>query len=134
MSGLVYLASPYSHEDAAVQEYRFRVACRVAANLMGRGVMVFSPIAHSHPIALAGKLPTDWRYWAEYDKVMLEASGRCIVARMPGWELSRGVRDEMAYMRALGKPVEMYDPTADELILSEEPDQDGTEAAAKLRR
>jgi hypothetical protein len=59
---LVYLASPYTHADKAVMEDRFRAACRYAACLMRRGINVFSPIAHSHPIAQFG-LPPDWQFF-----------------------------------------------------------------------
>ncbi len=51
---MIYLASPYSHPDAVVREYRFRAACQAAASVMRSGQHVFSPIAHSHAIAEYG--------------------------------------------------------------------------------
>ncbi|MCP4786572.1 MAG: DUF1937 family protein [Fuerstiella sp.] len=48
---MIYLASPYSHSDANIREKRFRDVCRTAARLMRNGDVVFSPIAHGHPIA-----------------------------------------------------------------------------------
>ena len=47
----VYLATPYSHPDSGVREFRFVESCATAAKLMNIGFPVVSPIAHSHPIA-----------------------------------------------------------------------------------
>lgn len=79
---LVYLASPYSHVDALVRLRRFEDACRAAAVLMGRGILIFCPIAHTHPIAVAGKLPLGWEFWERYDRAMLAACGRMMVLKL----------------------------------------------------
>lgn len=68
---LVYLACPYSHWDFAVSESRFLEVNWAAAKLMAAGEHVFSPISHTHPIAMAGALPTDWGYWQAYDRAIL---------------------------------------------------------------
>lgn len=47
---MIYLASPYSHPDPAVEELRFEAACEAACKLMQQGHHVFSPIAHTHPV------------------------------------------------------------------------------------
>ena len=59
MDHLVYLASPYSHPVAAGRADRVELVCAAAAALLARGSLVYAPIAHSHPIALAGGLETD---------------------------------------------------------------------------
>jgi hypothetical protein len=106
MSELVYLASPYSHPDPSVRLARFEAACRAAGELMRRGQLVFSPIAHSHPIACCCDLPKGWDFWERYDRVMLDACGRLVVLCLDGWQQSVGVRAEIEIMRAAGKPVE----------------------------
>jgi hypothetical protein len=108
--GLIYLASPYSHADEAVREQRFHAVCEAAARLMDAGHLIFSPIAHSHCIALAGKLPTDYRFWRRYDEAMLRAAGELWVLMLPGWHVSTGVAEETAYATGLGKPVRYVDP------------------------
>ena len=112
---MIYLASPYSHEDPAVQNRRFRVVCRVAARLMRQGHQVFSPIAHSHPIAESGGLPGDWAFWEAYDHTMMDACKELWVVMMDGWATSRGIMAEVGYMQAAGKQVAYIRPTADEL-------------------
>jgi len=91
---LAYLASPYSHPNPGVRAERFRAACEWAARLMKEGILVFSPIAHSHSIAEYGGLPGDFEFWGEWS---LEILGRCdlmLVLELPGWEESVGLRTE----------------------------------------
>ena len=106
---MIYLASPYSDPDPKVQQLRFEQVCRVAAALMNGGTVVFSPIAHSHPIALAGGLPGDFTYWEEFDRAMLSVCKCLIVLKLPGWEQSKGIKAEMAIMREMGKPISFLD-------------------------
>lgn len=102
--GLIYLASPYSDADASVREDRFNRVCREAARLMQVGVNIFSPIAHTHPIALYG-LPKGWEFWEKYDRLYLEACTELWVLMLEGWMRSKGVAGEIAIMRELEKPV-----------------------------
>ncbi len=102
---MIYLASPYSHPNRNVQRNRFDAICRVAGEMMRHGDVVFSPIAHSHPIAVLCELPTSWDYWEKVDR---EYIGRCdevYVCMMDGWRESKGVAAEIAIAKELGKPV-----------------------------
>ena len=87
---MIYLASPYSHPDVTVREARFREACRTAARLMRAGRVVFSPIAHGHPIAEYG-LPTNWRFWERFDRQQLDRCEELVVLMLDGWRESEGV-------------------------------------------
>lgn len=107
---LVYLASPYSDTDWQVRLNRFECACKAAAKLMSDGVFIYSPIAHTHPIALAGSLPPDFDFWAAYDRAILQCCKRMIVLRLPGWEQSKGVSAELVIAEELGITVEYMDP------------------------
>lgn len=106
---MLYLASPYTHEEEAVRIERFRTACLVAARLIREGKHVFSPIAHSHPIAEHG-LPIDADYWMKWNLEMMGTCCGMIVLRLEGWEASRGVEMELAKAREWGMPVEFLDP------------------------
>ena len=101
---LIYLASPYSNPNPAVSERRFIAVCHYAADLMRAGYMVFSPIAHTHPIAKYG-LPKDWAFWSRCDRVLLERCDELWVVQMDGWDTSIGVQAEIAIAKELGKPV-----------------------------
>ena len=101
---MIYLASPYTHADPSVREARFQAVCRQAAEMMRRGVVVFSPIAHSHAIAAYG-LPIEWAFWERFDRVFLERCDEVWVLALDGWSVSRGVQAEIAMARELGNPV-----------------------------
>lgn len=102
----MYLASPYSHADPAVVEQRFEAVCRAAGRFMAQGYLVYSPIAHTHPIAVRGALPTDWTYWERYDRHMIAACDTLGVLMLDGWEESRGVTAELAIAAELNKPIQ----------------------------
>ena len=102
MNGLVYLACPYSHLGLLRRELRFATANRVAAILMARGLLIFSPISHSHPIARAGDLPTDWAYWERYNRAILGCCSGLLVLAIDGWRESVGVQAELQIAREQG--------------------------------
>jgi len=106
---LIYLASPYSHPDRQIQERRFQAVCQQAAEMMRRGELVFSPIAHTHPIA-AYDLPGDWAFWRRYDRAMLERCDELVVLQLYGWEESIGVQAEIAIAKELNLPVRFIRP------------------------
>lgn len=101
---MIYLASPYSHPNPAVREQRFRTACRLAAAFARAGVVVFSPIVHSHPLVEHG-LPTGWAFWQRWDRAYLERCDEVVVLMLDGWKESVGVQAEMRVARELGKPI-----------------------------
>ena len=117
MSGLVYLATPYSDPDPMVRQQRFEVVNRVAAKLMREGHYIYSPISHTHPIALAGDLPRGWDYWEKYDRTILAACVRMFVLTQPGWQESVGVAAEIDIAREMGLPVEFIEPPPGDIPL-----------------
>lgn len=106
---MIYLATPYSHPDPSIREARFEAACRVAGQLMAAGQIVFSPIAHTHPIAIRCDLPKGWDFWAKYDRAMLERSSRLVVVMMEGWQDSVGIAAEIKIAAELGIFIEFME-------------------------
>jgi len=108
---LAYLASPYSCHDPAVRELRYRQAVQATAYLIRRGLVPFSPIVHSHPIAiLGGDLAGDWSFWRRQDEMFMDACGGIVVLMLPGWRESVGVKAEIQYMADQGIAAEYLDP------------------------
>lgn len=95
MKDLIYLAAPYSSHDPNVMEERFRTISRIAAVLLNNGHHIFSPISHTHPIAIHGKLQTGWDFWREYDEAILKRCNALWLLQLPQWERSKGVRAEL---------------------------------------
>lgn len=107
--GIRYLAIPYSHEDVKVKELRFEIANFVSAKLMQEGEIVFSPITHSHPLVKYG-LPGDWEYWKKQDESFLNICDSISIVQIQGWTESKGIRDEVAWMRKRGIEPEYINP------------------------
>jgi hypothetical protein len=103
---IVYLAVPYSHEDEKIREERFLKVNKVAARLLKEGLTVFSPISHSHPIAMAENLPTDFDFWVQFDTAFLSHSKKLIVLMLDGWKESKGVIGEIKIAQELNIPIE----------------------------
>ena len=105
VGSIVYLATPYSHDDPEIRRQRFEIVNRIAAKMMSEGKIVYSPISHTHPIALAGDLPTGWDFWKKYDRAMLAACSEVTVVCQPGWDESVGVKAEVKIAVEMGLPV-----------------------------
>lgn len=100
---LWYLATPYTKDPRGI-EAAFIDAARAAAEMVRRGVMVFSPIAHSHPIAIHGALnPLDHSIWLPFDEAIMRVCDGLLIVKMPGWRESYGIGEERKIFRAAGK-------------------------------
>lgn len=99
---LTYLATPYSHSNPQVRHQRFERVNQIAARLMQSGLMIFSPISHTHPIAMAGDLPLGFDYWEKYDRAILSKCSGLIVLMAEGWRESIGVQAEIRIATELG--------------------------------
>ena len=103
---MIFLSCPYSHPDPAIREHRFRTACRATAKLMRSGIVVFSPLSHSVPIAEHGGLDEmTHEFWMSMDIPILRCCDEVLVLGLADWEQSLGVRQEMFEALALGKPI-----------------------------
>lgn len=107
---LIYLASPYSSPHPDIREHRFICVCNYAARMIRNGHLVFSPIAHSHPIADIGRLAGNWQYWSRFDFAMLRRCDELWILQLDGWDLSEGIKAEIGYWRSLGRGMECYVP------------------------
>jgi hypothetical protein len=63
---VIYIASPHTHPDPRVRRRHFEDVCHYVAQRMLQGAVVYSPIAHSHPIVERFRLPVDWNFLAAF--------------------------------------------------------------------
>ena len=106
---MIYLASAYSDPNPSVRQWRFEAACKATAKMLRAGLIVFSPVVHSHPLTRYG-LPSDWKFWHRYDRVYLEACSAMAVLTLDGWRESEGVNNEIKIAKDLGMPFWLLDP------------------------
>lgn len=107
---LIYLASPYSKYPAGIDK-AFEDISAIAGRLVELGFKVYSPIAHTHPIAkYSGIDPLDHSIWLPFDQAMMNVCGAILVAKMDTWEISFGIGEEVKTFMAADKPVYHLNP------------------------
>ncbi len=101
----IYLACSYSHEDKDIEELRFRAVSKIAGQLIKAGNIVYSPISHTHPMAMVNRFPTGYEYWRELDEFYIERCDIFMILKLANWEISKGVAAEAEKATDLGKPI-----------------------------
>jgi hypothetical protein len=108
--GFWYVGTPYTKFEEGI-DAAAEAACRVTGALMKEGVAVFSPIAHCHWIAkFSGIDPLDVDLWLEQQSPFIATARGLIVAMLPGWDGSDGVRHEIRKFAQASKPIVHFDP------------------------
>ena len=105
----IYIASPYSDTDEKVRNDRAYKAQLYTYIMFKRDVMVYSPIAHWHPIQEIFDMPQKGEaYWKQNEAMLSHA--RCLhVLQLPGWDTSVGVKTEIDYAKDNGIPIVYID-------------------------
>lgn len=107
--GYWYLGTEYTKYSGGIHN-GWLLAVRTAADLLKKGIIVYSPIVHTHPIAIYGQIdPLDHNIWLPADKPFMEAARGLIVYQSPGWRESYGISKEINYFLSAEKPV-LYMP------------------------
>ncbi len=107
---LFYVATPYSKHPAGIQA-AFDDAALETARLVKHGVAVFSPIVHSHPIAIAGEInPLDHGIWLPVCGPFIARCDGIVMCMMEGWRYSYGMNVELNAFKDAGKPVVWMTP------------------------
>lgn len=104
---MIYLASPYSHPDPAIQQLRHDQALAVMAGMLRQGEVVYSPIVACRPVALAYDLPHDFTFWQRMNYGILRHANIFTILMLEGWEKSKGLRAEWEMAEELGITVRM---------------------------
>ena len=114
---LVYIMSPYTHDDPEVMEQRFDLVEHYEALLTYKfpDALFYSPISHFHQTALAFGLPRDVVYWRKKNACMIIRCQLGIVLRIEGWMESEGMEWERDLFAEFGIPY-----TIDDIDLSGE--------------
>lgn len=101
-----YLATPYTKYKSGIEK-AYEDACAQASRFTRLGIPVFSPIAHTHGLAIHGKLdPCDVALWMAVDRPFMEsATLGLIVCMLDGWDASHGVSLEIDFFKEKRRPV-----------------------------
>ena len=112
---LIYIASPYTHTDEAIKDFRNKAVAIATGYLMNKypDLSFFSPICHTHPIARLCNIKGDWEYWKHQDEAMLSRCDELWVLCLDGWEESVGVTAEIGIAKELGLEIKYVCPQND---------------------
>jgi hypothetical protein len=97
MNKIIYLASPYSHEDKHIRELRYLQVTEYTAKQVALGNIVFSPISYGHILSEFKDLPTDFKFWENFCFTFLSKCDEMHVLKMDGWDISNGIDMEEQY-------------------------------------
>lgn len=103
MVGLIYLASPYSHNNPKVREFRFLMARLVTVRALREGHAIFSPIVYGRD--MEKQIGTDHHAWLPLNTAMLEAAKEMWVLKLDQWEASKGIIHEVSFARERQLPI-----------------------------
>ena len=106
---LIYLASPYTNADDAIREKNYEMVSEIAAVLTAQGYVVFSPISYGHNLIKFKTMPGDWTFWFNFCVTFLLKCDKLVVYKMPGWENSVCVQEEIEIASKHGIPIEFRD-------------------------
>lgn len=128
MQKIVYLACPYTDLSMEVRVSRFEASARAAAELIHRGMFVYSPITMTHPIDLVMAAEGDTMgsdYWCDFDEAFMSICSKMIILTIPGWKESKGIERERKFFEKFNKPVQYMDENADGYVLTSAPQDHG---------
>ena len=108
---MIYLASPYTHDDPAIKHSRYRQASLCTAHFARIGISIFSPIHYGHTLStMHERIPHTHEYWMTVCLPILRGAERIYVLTIPGWKESKGIRDELDEGEKLELPVVFVQP------------------------
>ncbi len=103
--GWWFLSSPYSKYRGGI-DVAYHKARNATIDLVTSGVVVYSPIVHSHPLAMYGGIdPLAHDFWMRQSLAMLDTAGGLILLTLDGWQESVGMRAERERFAATGRPI-----------------------------
>lgn len=105
---IYYLATPYSDPNYDIVRLRYQQTEEYYFTLLSKGIFTYSPIIHNHHIAGRFKLPKDYNFWKGNDNAYIKKLDGVIVALMPEWDKSKGVKEEINLAKSLNKPICYY--------------------------
>ena len=104
---MIYLASPYTHPDQDVMDKRYDQVAGYCATYAEQHLVIYSPIAHWHPIAKQFKLPREAQYWRFHNREMIQLCRELWVLGLAGWKISVGIEEDRQFAKVYHKEVKI---------------------------
>jgi hypothetical protein len=105
-----YLGSPYAKYEDGLDAAADAAAVE-AARFIAEGITVFAPIPYGHQLAKLGMLdPRDYNIWVPMNRPFIDEAIGMIVLKLRGWEVSKGLAEELVLFRRAMKPILYMNP------------------------
>ncbi len=76
---------------------RYDQISKIAAGLTKEGKVAFSPITYGHTLLNYEDLPAEYEFWENFCLTFLKYSDELWVYMMPGWDVSKGIANEIRF-------------------------------------
>ncbi len=106
---MIYIASPYNHEDPAQVKLNYILVTKYVAELVSQGITAISPITYGHTLLEYKEMPSDWVFWNKFCLSLLIKCDEIWVYKMPGWIWSSGVSDEIEFAKNNNIPIKFIE-------------------------
>lgn len=110
---MIYLAAPYTHPSALIQEERVRTTAEAVDILLSQGYdCIFAPTVYGHALEKfgAGMTARKHGFWMSQCMHMLQCADELMILPLVGWRESRGIAEEVRFARAVGKQILVPEP------------------------
>ena len=107
---MIYVASPYTHENSNIEYERYLIARNYTARLLNARQSAFSPIVYGYYFHTQENTPGTAPYWWPLNRAMIEVCSSFHVLIINGWVESAGVTHEIAYAKELGRRIQYVSP------------------------
>lgn len=107
---MIYICSPFTHDDRTIEAFRFTHVSRYAHKLLLAGEIAFSPIVYGYHFHTTYDVPGDSETWRNFNMAMLRNATVVHVYMLPGWEKSKGIAEELLWAHRLSLPVRHIPP------------------------
>lgn len=94
---MIYIASPFSHENQAIEKARYLDAEKYTLHLIREGLPAFSPIVYCYPIHQNRQIRGDFETWKKFNLQMLSRSEELHILQLDQWDQSIGVAHELQW-------------------------------------
>lgn len=108
---MIYLATPYSDPDLNVRNWRYNRAREALFHLWDQQAPAVCPVVLGHIYEQrqrGGARDQPHEFWMVMARAQLVACTHVYVLTLPGWDQSRGVREEVLMAHGLGKGIIGY--------------------------
>lgn len=103
---LVYLSAPYSAIENKAELMRIITHAAGAYMLANKGAHVVTPLYNHFLLGMFPEMGHDYEFWKSYSLDLLRRCDKLVVLKIPGWQKSTGVTDEIRIASELQLPIE----------------------------